>query len=129
GRVQPAFSTRSVPYHPPRAVPMRLALQLAGLCLACSIWLPAGAQEPESRTSSQAEAPVRVVPAENVRFDYAQVLRVEPIYQTLRATRTEERCDDVPVVEVRSQVSGGGKAGQPSGGVLSRMLDSVKGMF
>ncbi|ADV27071.1 hypothetical protein Psesu_1223 [Pseudoxanthomonas suwonensis 11-1] len=108
---------------------MRLSLQLPALCLACSIWLPAGAQEPESRTSSQAEAPVRVVPAENVRFDYAQVLRVEPIYQTLRATRTEERCDDVPVVEVRSQVSGGGKAGQPSGGVLSRMLDSVKGMF
>lgn len=35
-----------------------------------------------------------VIQAENVRFDYAQVLRVEPVYQVLRATRMEERCDD-----------------------------------
>jgi len=89
------------------------------LCLACSMAPPLGAQD--------AQAPVRVVPAENVKFDYAQVLRVEPVYQTLRATRTEERCDDIPVVEVRSRpaaVEGGSEAG-----VLSRMVESVKGMF
>ncbi|QIL20919.1 hypothetical protein [Thermomonas sp. HDW16] len=34
-----------------------------------------------------------VVPVENVRYDYAQVLEVSPIYQTLRATRTERVCD------------------------------------
>lgn len=34
-----------------------------------------------------------VVPIENVRMDYAQVLRVEPVYQTLHATRTEQQCD------------------------------------
>src|SRR5690606_41668656 len=105
-RLQAGVPTLSVPLHPPRTVPMRLSLQLPALCLACSIWLPAGAQEPESRTSSQAEAPVRVVPAENVRFDYAQVLRAEPIYQTLRATRTAQRRDAAPVLERRPPVSG-----------------------
>lgn len=29
----------------------------------------------------------------NVRTEYAQVLRVEPVYQTLRAFAVEERCD------------------------------------
>ena len=37
-----------------------------------------------------------VVPVENVRYDYAQVLAVNPIYQTLRATRTERVCDEKP---------------------------------
>ena len=30
-----------------------------------------------------------VIQTENVRFDYAQVLRVTPVYQTLTATRTD----------------------------------------
>ena len=34
-----------------------------------------------------------VIQTENVRFDYAQVLRVTPVYQTLTATRMEQRCD------------------------------------
>lgn len=38
-----------------------------------------------------------VIQAENVRYDYAQVLRVTPVYQTLTATRMEERCDQSPV--------------------------------
>ncbi len=29
----------------------------------------------------------------NVRIEYAQVLRVEPVYQTLRAQAVEQRCD------------------------------------
>ena len=36
-----------------------------------------------------------VIQQENVRFDYAQVLRVTPVYQTLTATRTEQRCEPV----------------------------------
>lgn len=31
--------------------------------------------------------------ASNVRTEYAQVLRVEPVYQTLRAYAVEERCE------------------------------------
>ncbi|MFD0738567.1 hypothetical protein ACFQZQ_04605 [Lysobacter koreensis] len=38
-----------------------------------------------------------VIQAENVRFAYAQVLRVTPVYQTLTATRVEQRCDQSPV--------------------------------
>ena len=48
------------------------------LLIAClSVCLPVAAQQ------------VAVVPVENVRIDYAQVLSVEPVYQTLRATRSE----------------------------------------
>ena len=41
----------------------------------------------------QAHAQNTVIQAENVRFDYAQVLRVTPVYQTLRATSVEEQCE------------------------------------
>jgi|SRR5688572_21066800 len=34
-----------------------------------------------------------VIQAENVRFDYAQVLRVTPVYQTLRASSVEQQCE------------------------------------
>ena len=33
-----------------------------------------------------------VIQPENVRMDFAQVMRVQPVYQTLRATRMEPRC-------------------------------------
>src|SRR5690606_32372205 len=33
-----------------------------------------------------------VIQVENVRIDHAQVLRVRPVYQTLHATRMEQRC-------------------------------------
>ena len=39
-----------------------------------------------------------VVQQENVRYAYAQVLRVSPVYQTLTATRMEERCDQSPAL-------------------------------
>ena len=51
-----------------------------------------------------------VLPQENVRFDYAQVLAVSPIYQTLRATRVERVCD----------------ARQVDGNVLSKVVGAVK---
>jgi uncharacterized protein YcfJ len=38
-------------------------------------------------------AETTVIQAPNVRTEYAQVLRVEPVYQTLRAYAVEERCD------------------------------------
>lgn len=34
-----------------------------------------------------------VLQTENVRYDYAQVLRVTPVYQTLKATSVEQRCE------------------------------------
>src|SRR4051812_35042143 len=40
------------------------------------------------------DAPAEVViPQENVRHDYAQVLDVDPVYQVLRTSRMEQVCD------------------------------------
>ena len=73
--------------------------------------------------TAPAVAQERVIPTENVRLDYAQVLGVEPVYQTLRATRTEQRCDEVPAVTP--------EAPQPEQDESrwSRMVDSVRGWF
>ena len=59
---------------------------------------------------AQAIPPEVVLPQENVRFDYAQVLEVSPIYQTLRASRMERVCDT--------------KQGAGSG--LSKVVSAVK---
>ena len=59
----------------------------------------------------------RVVVVENVRLDYAQVLNVEPVYQTLRATRTEQQCEPEPASDAED------------GSRLSRVVDSVKDIF
>jgi len=64
----------------------------------------------------------RVIPTENVRLDYAQVLSVEPVYQTLRATRTEQRCDEVPAVKPEP-------ATHEEESRWSKMVSSVKGWF
>ena len=69
---------------------MRRLLELTLLCTACCLLPPALAQEAgEGRDDGR----IRVVPAENVKIEYAQVLRVEPVYQTLRAQAVEQRCD------------------------------------
>jgi uncharacterized protein YcfJ len=57
---------------------------------------------------------VRVLPVENVRVGYAQVLHVEPVYQTLRATAVEQDCTPDP-------------AQAKPAGTLSRMAQAVKG--
>ncbi len=55
-----------------------------------------------------------VVPETNTRTAYAQVLQVEPVYQTLRATRMEQRCDGKTV-----------PPDDPPKG-LARIVDAVK---
>ena len=70
--------------------------------------------------AAQDAAPVTVVQAENVRLDYAQVLSVEPVYQTLRASRTEMRCEETPAPK---------PAPAPDEGRWTRIVDSVKGVF
>lgn len=81
---------------------MRLALSLP-LALSALWVLPAMAQD------------TTVIQAENVRFAYAQVLRVTPIYQTLTATSIEQRC---------GPATPGQEEGDPSG--LSRVVGAVK---
>ena len=62
----------------------------------------------------QASAQETVVPKRSVRTAYAQVLRVEPVYQTLTATRMEQRCDG-EVVPPKDRPRG-----------LSRIVGAVK---
>lgn len=67
---------------------------LSLLSLAFILWMvmaSAVAQEQEQDPDLRN----RVVAVENVRYDYAQVLNVEPVFQVLRATRTEEHCEPV----------------------------------
>lgn len=49
--------------------------------------------------AAPATAQTTVIQAENVRMDYAQVLRAEPVYQTLRATSMVQYCNGKPVKE------------------------------
>ena len=76
----------------------RTVLQVSILVLvsaAASLWtVPAPAQQHTT-----------VLQAENVRFDYAQVLRVTPIYQTLRATTVEQQCEPEPADKADSRLS------------------------
>ncbi len=65
-----------------------------------------------------ASAQTTVIQTENVRNEYARVLRVEPVYQTLRATAMVERCEQSTLV-VRE-----GEEENRSG--LGRMFGAVK---
>ncbi|WP_309916197.1 hypothetical protein [Xanthomonas sp. 1678] len=94
-----------------------LLLPLVGLfaCGAAPVW----AQDSETRN--------RVVVIENVRLDYAQVLNVEPVYQTLRATRTEQQCDAVEAPPPAPAAAAAKPAQDDSR--LNRLMDSVKDIF
>lgn len=82
------------------------------LCLCAFAAMPAAAQN---------NAPITVLQAENVRLDYAQVLSVEPVYQTLRASRTEMRCEEIVPPKPAMPAEPEGR--------WSRIVDSVKGVF
>lgn len=60
------------------------------------------------------QAQETVVPKRNVRTGYAQVLSVDPVYQTLTATRMEQRCNG-EVVPPKDKPHG-----------LSRIVGAVK---
>ena len=95
-------------------------LQMLPLCLALAVAAP---------SSWAQEAPREVVlPPENVRHDYAQVLAVRPIYQVLRTTSNARVCDEPGrtrtlsrrmVGAVRNRLSGDNDAQQD--GVNCRM--------
>jgi uncharacterized protein YcfJ len=56
-----------------------------------------------------------VIQVENVRMDYAQVLQVAPVYQTLTATQIQQQCDGEPVPE-------------PSPKGLARIVGKIKAL-
>jgi uncharacterized protein YcfJ len=61
-----------------------------------------------------------VIQSESVRFEYAQVLRVEPVYQTLRATSMVERCEASTLVAATDDSEEGGRRG------LARVVGAVR---
>ena len=64
----------------------------ASLLLLSTLWLALAAAPALAEQST-------VIQPENVRVTWAQVLRVTPVYQTLTATRMEQRCDQTPRLE------------------------------
>ncbi|HEY0333522.1 MAG TPA: hypothetical protein VGC74_07405 [Stenotrophomonas sp.] len=100
---------------------MRFSLLPPLICLLAWQVGPAWAAE------TDANARNRVVVVENVKLDYAQVLNVEPVYQTLRASRTEEQCDPPAGTSAKPAAEG---EGEPAGeGRVTKMMDSVKDIF
>ncbi|OEY99360.1 MULTISPECIES: hypothetical protein [Stenotrophomonas] len=99
---------------------MKSASLLTLTCLLGSAASVACAQEAEVRN--------RVVIVENVKFDYAQVLNVEPVFQTLRATRTEEHCEPVST-RTLAPVNVTGEEPQEEKGRFGRFMDSVRSIF
>ncbi len=99
------------------------------LLLLCFM-LPPSAGAQGTTAQSSATQSTTVIQAENIRFDYAQVLRVEPVYQVLRATRMEERCDDAAEGSERGKLSkiAGAVAGAVKGAVgkKSAAPDDIK---
>lgn len=92
-------------------MPRRLALLPPILLLALVAGAFAGAFAGTARAQQNT-----VIQAENVRFAYAQVLRVTPVYQILTATRLEQRCDQSPSPD-------------SEGSRLSRVVGAVKGVL
>jgi len=84
---------------------IRSLFLLQFLILAAGVSGMAGAQD-DPNTPIQDQS--TVVQKENVRTEYARVLRVEPVYQTLTATRMEHLCE------------------APSGKGLTRIVGAVK---
>ena len=98
-------------------LPMKSASLLTLTCLLGGAASVACAQDGEVRN--------RVVIVENVKFDYAQLLNVEPVFQVLRATRTEEHC--IPVTtRTLDPVT---VTAEEEKGRFGRFMDSVRNIF
>ena len=90
------------------------------------VLLPFAAVAPESQAQDRGarddntpqDTGTTVLQPENVRVDFAQVMRVQPIYQVLRATRMEPRCPGEPDPADASGDSS-----------VSKIVGAVKGAF
>lgn len=97
---------------PAPVAPRILRVAPLALCLAL----------PSAAAVAQQMAQRSVVQAEDVRYDHAQVIRARPVYQTLNATRMEERCE----------TPGGVVVVEPAGaekGRFERFVEAVRGVL
>lgn len=73
--------------------------------LACSVLLPLSLAAPVALAQDDDRFERTVIQTENVRYAYAQVLRVTPVYQTLTATAIERHCEGEPPLDEDSGLS------------------------
>jgi uncharacterized protein YcfJ len=78
--------------------PARLTPYAAPVLLTLLLAVPGGAAR-----AQQGEV---LLQAENVRTEFAQVMRVEPVYETLRATSMVERCEASTPVQAEEPRTG-----------------------
>lgn len=65
-------------------------------------------------------------PAENVSYDFAEVLRADPIFQRVILREEEQRCDDEAVYE-RIESNGGNRAGTVLGAIIGGVVGNQIG--
>lgn len=96
---------------------LRRTLLSACLALAAAPFAGhAASRDKDAATDAQAAQQ-----AENVRLDYAQVLDVEPVYETANAKRSETVCDEIKVRARPEQAEEEGR--------WSRFWHGFKGLF
>ncbi len=97
-------------------------------CLLCLLSAPAFAQARDSGPSVAPGSGVsRAMPEDSpagAHFAWADVLRVDPIYETVSVTRPRRECHDVQVVE---RQRGNGTAGAVLGAVVGGVLGNTIG--
>lgn len=71
-------------------------------------------------------APLSGTAAENVSYAYADVLRVDPVYETVRYREPREECFDQPVV-VRERSGGSNGSGAVVGAIIGGVLGNQVG--
>ncbi|ACA11334.1 hypothetical protein LZ757_10365 [Xylella fastidiosa subsp. morus] len=98
---------------------MRLPSLFFTCCVLASFVMPSWAAHPRKADLKN----VGIVG--NVKFDYAQVMKVAPVYQTWHASHVEEQCDPLPLTEVAPELD----PGHDKHRKISRVMELVKGFF
>jgi uncharacterized protein YcfJ len=96
--------------------------------LALTATLLTGTAVAQPRYDDRYAAPPPMPPAENVNYAYADVLRVDPIYETVRSSEPREECYDERVVHREGRDgTGGAVLGAIIGGALGNQVGKGDG--
>lgn len=95
------------------------ALLLAGAASAQNVILP-----PAAYPATTPAAPVDGAPGSVAHYAWADVLRVDPVYETVSVTRSRRECRDVRVTE---RERGNGSAGAVLGAIVGGVLGNTVG--
>jgi uncharacterized protein YcfJ len=102
---------------------VEIIMKLKCVLFAAAILTAASASAQDRRYDAP---PPGAPPAENTKFAYADVLRVDPVYDRVQASAPREECQDVPVDR---RVDGGNNntAGTVVGAIVGGVLGSTVG--